>query len=62
MSLEQVFDILFYVEIFVSCWTLLIAMPLYIFILIIIIRNRQKTPFNSQFFMFFIGLGVADIG
>ncbi|KAI6234543.1 hypothetical protein M3Y99_00771400 [Aphelenchoides fujianensis] len=37
------------------------AIPLYVFVLVAIVRNHRNAPFNSEFFTLFVALGIVDI-
>lgn len=45
----------------ITTLSLLFFLPLYLIVLIVVIRNRQVEPFNSEFFTVFVALGFVDI-
>lgn len=45
----------------ITTFSLLLSLPLYLIVLIAIIRHRSVEPFNSEFFGIFVALGVVDI-
>lgn len=45
----------------ITTFSVFIAIPLYVVILIVIANNRNVEPFNSEFFAIFFALGVVDI-
>ncbi|KAI6171088.1 hypothetical protein M3Y97_01085900 [Aphelenchoides bicaudatus] len=44
-----------------TAFSLLFSLPLYLLVLLVVIRNRNVEPFNSEFFTIFIALGFVDI-
>jgi hypothetical protein len=38
-----------------------VSIPIYLFFLVIVFRNRSKEPFNSSFFALSFSLGLIDI-
>jgi hypothetical protein len=47
---------------FVTLYSLLVSVPLYVLVLVAVASNRHIEPFGSEFFSIFMALGVVDIG
>lgn len=45
----------------VTAFSLLVNLPLYLFVLSTVVRNRKRAPFNSPFFTIFTALGCVDL-
>jgi hypothetical protein len=45
----------------ITCFSLTISVPLYVLVLIAIRSNRDVYPFNSEFYVIFVSLGIVDL-
>ena len=55
------FELLIGGTIAMTTFSCFVTLPIYVAVLFLIVANRRRSPFNSDFFTLFVAFGLVDI-